>query len=45
MTEDEEGRAMVDYKTLLPPSPSPSLFPLEMALVQEAGEEVLVAAV
>ena len=47
VTEDEEGRAVVDYTTLLPssPSPSPSLFPLEMAPVQEASEEVMVAAI
>lgn len=45
MSEDDEGRAVVDCRTLLPPSPYPSLFLLEMAPVQEAGEEVMVTAV
>ena len=38
MIEDDEGRKVVGQRALLPLSPSPSLFPLEIVLVQKAGD-------
>lgn len=45
MNDDEEGKAMVEYMALIPPSPYPSMLPLEVAHVHEATKEVMVATV
>ena len=45
MTEDAEGRAMVECTTLLPPFSSPSQSLPEMLPIEETIVEVMVAAV
>lgn len=45
MTEDGEGRAIADCRTLLPPLLPPSLSPSEMLPMEENVDEVMVAVV